>query len=216
VTTQVPVFVGFPGVTVGSVATTAQTSFAGGDISLRRVLLSNEDFRLELFAGYRQMHLGDELGSTFRASGGLGTVLQLTGDDSVRTRNNFYGGQVGGLGSFAFGRWSIQGLSSVALGMNASDLDFSHTRLATIGTTTVPLVEMTKGGQVNYFSVVSEGGLRLGYRITEHAKLTVGYTGIYWTNVRRAQEQYNLSSTLTGGTTHFYTNLLTLGAEVRY
>ena len=101
VPTQVPVFVGFPGITVGTVATTVQTTFTGGDLNLRRLLVSNEDFRFELFAGYRQMHLGDELGAAFRASGGLGAVILLAGDDSVRTRNNFYGGQVGSLGSVA-------------------------------------------------------------------------------------------------------------------
>ncbi len=216
VPTQVPVFVGFPGLTVGSVATTVQTTFTGGDLNLRRLLISNESFRFELFGGYRQLHLGDELGAAFRASGGLGAVLQLAGDDSVRTRNNFYGGQVGSLGSLAFGRWSLQGQSSVALGINASDLDFSRTRQATIGTTIVPLVQTSTGGRVNYFAVVAEGGLRLGFRVTDHAKLTVGYTGIYWSNVRRAQEQFNLSATPTSGTTHFYTNLLSLGAEVRY
>ena len=61
VTTQLPIFVGFPGIIVGTVATTAQTTFTGGDLNLRRVLVSNPDFRFELFGGYRQMHLGDEL-----------------------------------------------------------------------------------------------------------------------------------------------------------
>jgi hypothetical protein len=216
VATQVPVFVGFPGLTAGTVATTVQTTFTGGDLNLRRLMVSNETFRFELFTGYRQLHLGDELGAAFRASGGLGAVLLLAGDDSVRTRNNFYGGQVGGLGSFAFGRWSLQGQSSVALGLNAGDLDFSRTRVATIGTVVVPLAQTESGGRVNYFSVVAEGGVRLGFRVTDHAKLTVGYTGIYWSNVRRAQEQYDLSATPTGGTTHVYTNLLSLGAELRY
>jgi hypothetical protein len=213
---QFPMFVGFPGVTVGTVATTVQTTFTGGDLSLRRLLVSTEPLRFEAFAGYRQLHLGDELGAAFRASGGIVGVLALRGDDSVRTRNNFYGGQVGGLGSLALGRFTVQGVSSVALGMNASDLDFSRTRLATVGAVVVPLVQATSGGRVNYFSVVAEGGVRLSFRVTDHAKLTVGYTGIYWSNVRRAQEQFTLGPTLTGGTTHFYTNMMSLGAEVRY
>ena len=197
-------------------ATTAQTTFTGGDLNLRRVLVSNPDFRFELFGGYRQMHLGDELGAAFRSSGGLGSVILLAGDDSIRTRNNFYGGQVGGLGSIAFGRFSLQGQSAVALGVNASDLDFSRTRLATIGSTVVPLVQSTTGGRDDLFSVAAEAGVRLGFRVTDHVKLTVGYTGIYWSNVRRAQEQYNLSNALTGGTTHLFVNMTSLGAEVRY
>ena len=216
VATQVPVFVGFPGVSVGTVATTAQTTFTGGDLNLRRLLVSNHDFRFELFAGYRQMHLGDELGAAFRASGGLGAVLLLAGDDSIRTRNNFYAGQVGSLGSVAMGRFTLQGQSAFAIGVNASDLDFARTRIATIGTTAIPIVQTTDGGRLNFFSVAAEGGVRLGFRVTEHAKLTVGYTGIYWSKVRRAQEQYDLSDTPTGGITHFYTNMMSLGGEVRY
>jgi len=201
---------------VGTVATTAQTTFTGGDLNLRRVLVSNNDFRFELFGGYRQMHLGDELGAAFRASGGLGAVILLAGDDSIRTRNNFYGGQLGGLGSIALGRFTIQGQSAFAVGVNASDLDFERTRLATVGTTVVPLVQSTTGGRDDLFSVAAEGGVRLGFRVTDHAKLTVGYTAIYWSNVRRAQEQFNLSNTPTGGTTHLFTNLMSLGGEVRY
>jgi hypothetical protein len=213
---QMPVFVGFPGVAVGTVATTAQTTFTGGDINLRRLLASNPGFRFELFAGYRQMHLGDELGAAFRASGGLGAVILLSGDDTIRTRNNFYAGQVGSLGSIAMGRFTLQGQSAFAVGVNASDLDFSRSRVTTIGTTQVPIVQTEDGGRLNFFSVAAEGGVRIGFRVSEHAKLTVGYTGIYWSKVRRAQEQFDLSDSPTGGITHFYTNMLSVGGEVRY
>jgi hypothetical protein len=213
---QMPVFVGFPGISVGTVAATAQTTFTGGDLNLRRLLVSNHDFRFELFAGYRQMHLGDELGAAFRASGGLGAVILLAGDDTVRTRNNFYGGHVGSLGSLAIGRFTVQGQSAFAVGVNASDLDFGRTRTATVGTAVVPLVQTTDGGRLNFFSVAAEGGVRLGFRVTQHAKLTVGYTGIYWSQVRRAQEQFQFSDTPTGGTTHFYSNMFSAGGEVRY
>jgi Putative beta barrel porin-7 (BBP7) len=215
-TVQVPVFVGFPGATVGTVATTAQTSFTGGDLSVRRSLYATDRLRFEAFAGYRQLHLGDELDVSFRASGALAGILALTGDDSIRTRNNFYGGQVGGIGSFTWGRWSLQGLSSVALGVNASDLDFSRTRIISVGTAALPLVQVANGGRVDYFSVAAEAGVKLGFRVSEHAKLTFGYTALYWSNVRRAQEQFNLSPTLTGGTTHFFSHMLGWGAEVRY
>ena len=213
---QMPIFVGFPGISVGSVATTAQTTFTGGDVNLRRLLASNPGFRFELFAGYRQMHLGDELGAAFRASGGLGAVILLSGEDSIRTRNNFYAGQVGSLGSIAMGRFTLQGQSAFAVGVNASDLDFGRSRVATIGTTQVPIVQTEDGGRLNFFSVAAEGGVRIGFRVTEHAKLTVGYTGIYWSKVRRAQEQFDLSDSPTGGITHFYTNMLSVGGEVRY
>lgn len=218
-TIQFPIYVGFPGATIGLVSTTAQTTFTGGDLSLRRVIGSGGRARLELLAGYRQLHLGDELGAQFTVVGtGAGAGLSLIGEDSVRTRNNFYGPQLGSVVSLGFGRWTVEGLSAVALGVTASDRDFSRTRLLAVGGgTPVPVVQtVDPGGRVNYFGVVTETGVKLGFQVTEHARLTISYTGIYWTNVRRAQEQYNLSPTLTGGTTTFYTHALGWGAELRY
>jgi hypothetical protein len=174
-------------------------------------------FRYELFTGYRQMHLGDELGATFLSQSGASSgFLTISGDDSVRTRNNFYGTQVGGLGSLAFGRFTLQGTSSVALGVNASDLDFSRARTSTSDGNVLFIERSTLGGRVDYFSVAAELGGRIGFRVTEHAKLTIGYTGIYWTQVRRAQEQFDLSPTPTGETTNFYSNMFSFGGEVRY
>ena len=60
-----PSYVGFPGVVTGSVATTAQTTFTGGDLNLRHVLFAGDRCRFQALAGYRQMHLGDELGIAF-------------------------------------------------------------------------------------------------------------------------------------------------------
>ena len=104
--------------------------------------------------------------------------------------------------------------SAVALGVNASDLDQS--RSASRRTGRQRRRRSTTGGRENLFSVAAEGGVRLGFRVTDHAKLTAGYTGIYWSKVRRAQEQFDLSDTLTGGTTHLYTNMISLGGEVKY
>jgi hypothetical protein len=222
VVNQIPIYVSRPpelGDTnpiTGTVATTAQTTFTGGDLNLRRLIVSDMLFRLELFTGYRQMHLGDELGTSFRTSGTPSGIPSFVGDDSVRTRNNFYGTQVGGLGSLALGRLTLQGTSAVALGVNASDFDFSRSRTARIESIVSFVERRTTGGRINYFSVASEVGARIGFRVTEHAKITVGYTGIYWTQVRRAQEQFDLSPTPTGETTNFYSNMFSLGGEVRY
>jgi len=217
-TVQFPIYVGFPGLTGGTIATTAQTTFTGGDLNLRRVLRDSESWRLEALFGYRQLHLGDELGVQFTGRSSLVVpLLGVIGEDSIRTRNNFYGPQLGGVISTSVGRWTFQGLSAVALGVTASDLDFSRTRLLGLGNVvTVPLQQSTTGGRVNYFSVVAEGGVKVGFRITDHARLTMSYTGLYWSNVRRAQEQFNLSPTLTGGTTYLITHALGWGAEVRY
>jgi hypothetical protein len=69
---------------------------------------------------------------------------------------------------------------------------------------------------MTYFGTVGEGGLRLGYRLGEHMKLTFGYTALYWANIRRAQEQLTFSQTLTGNTSNMLVHMLSWGAEFRY
>ncbi len=216
---QYPIFVGYPGVITGSVSTTAQTTFTGGDINLRRVLSSGARLRVEGFVGYRQLHVGDELGINFQAVGAtLNPSPILVGEDSIRTRNNFYGGQLGGQATATCDRLTLQAFGALALGVNASNLDYRRTRLLTEsgGLITIPLVQSTTASCVSYLGVVTEAGAKVGFRLTEHAQLTFGYTAMAWNDVRRAQEQYNLSPNLTGGTTNFFTHMFTWGAELRY
>jgi hypothetical protein len=212
-------YISFPGLFTGSVSSTVQTTFAGGDLNLRRVLFAGDRFQFQGFVGYRQMHLGDEVEVEFtvipRPPGEfpLPVLADQKGADSVRTRNNFYGPNIGTIGSLTVRRWRLEGWASAALGVNASDLDY---HLAPQGILEKYHPAITTSGQVNYFSVVAEGGVRTGFRLTEHILLTVGYTGVYWSNVRRAQEQSSLETKPTGGITHVYASMLSLGAEVRY
>jgi Putative beta barrel porin-7 (BBP7) len=217
-TVQFPIYVGFPGVTAGSVSTTAQTSFAGGDLSLRHVLMQNSAARIDLLFGYRQLHLGDDLGDSFTVNSAtpLATNPSLIGSDSIRSRNNFYGGQFGGVASYTWKVFSIEGLAAVALGVNVSDVDFDQFRQATIVGVPIPLVQSSSQDRTTYFGVAAEGGLKTGVQLTRNVKLTFGYTFIFWNDVRRAQEQYTLSPTLTGNTTSFYSHMLSWGAEIRF
>ncbi len=212
---QLPFFVSFPGVAVGSAAASVRTSFVGGDIQLRRVWISTDEIRWETSVGYRQLRLGDELRLNY-VSTSVQTGFTATGEDNVRTSNNFYGAQIGSLLSLAEGPWSLQLSGAVALGNNACDTDFSRIRLLGAAGVTLPLVLSDSGNRINYFSVVSEANARLGVRVSRHVKFTFGYTGLYWWNVQRAQNQYNLSQSLTGRTTQIYVSMLNWGAEIRY
>jgi hypothetical protein len=203
----------------GSVSATVQTTFAGGDLNLRRVLFAGDRLQFQGFVGYRQMHLGDEVEVAFNiippppGEFPLPVFAAQKGADSVRTRNNFYGPHIGTIGALDAGRWKLEGWASVSLGVNASDLDY---HLAPQGIEQVHHPAVTTSGQADYFSVVAEGGVRAGFRVTDRVLLTVGYTGIYWSNVRRAQEQYSLETKPTGATTYLYASMLSFGAEVRY
>ena len=128
---QAPLFVAFPGVTEGSVAASARTSFTGGDLDLRQLLCGGDYYRFEVLAGYRQLHLGDELSASFNAitvpSSGL-TSARLFGGDRVNTRNNFFGPQLGLFASTGTDRLSVEAHVASALGVTVSELSFDRAR----------------------------------------------------------------------------------------
>jgi hypothetical protein len=216
---QVPAYASFPGLTTGTVSATAQTMFAGGDLSLRGRLRENPRWRLDGLFGYRQMFLHDELGREFTAAGVAvppGTAF-ASGADNLRTRNHFFGSNVGAIATLTRDRWTLEGLAAVALGANVSDLDFDQNRFGSAaGVGTVPPVANRVRSETTYFGVVGEGGVRAAFRVTDRARLTFGYTCLYWWNVRRAQEQFALGTAPAGGTTHYYAHMLSWGADFRY
>lgn len=240
---QIPVFVGFPGLTTGTVQTNARTTFTGGDVNFRRLLDRGERYRLELLAGYRELYLGDELGASFVVApvGPAALVLpRMTGADSIRSRNDFTGPQLGLYASTGWNRLTLEAHAALALGVTASDLSFTRVRagsgdpastaalLAAVGlppplATTLasaanqfPITGANTGGSLTYFGLVGEGGVRMNWRATDHLRLTAGYGFLYWNNVRRAQEVFASSAALRHRAGDFTTHLFSVGLDVRY
>jgi hypothetical protein len=229
--TQIPVFVGFPGVATGSATAAARTLFAGGDLNYRSLIDRTECSRLELLAGYRQMYLVDQLGANFTATPtglGLAPIRRLVGGDNLHTRNDFFGPQLGLCASTGWERVTLEGHAATALGVTVSDLDFIRDRalhgaaagvpaLAGLpGANQIPLGSVMANGTLTYFGVVAEGGMRLNWSATDHVRLVSGYSFIYWNDVRRAPEMFTGSSVLRTRTVDSVTHLLSAGLEVRY
>ncbi|HEX4612042.1 MAG TPA: BBP7 family outer membrane beta-barrel protein, partial [Urbifossiella sp.] len=132
----VPVYVGFPGLALGTVTASTQTDYLGADHHFRHVLAAGDAVRLDGILGYRFAHLGDRLQSSwdvFSPTAPPPAGPRLMGDDSIRTRNDFHGGMLG-LGSSArFGRFSVSGRMTVALGATIIEQDQSRTRVAVPG-----------------------------------------------------------------------------------
>ncbi|MDB5312475.1 MAG: hypothetical protein JWO38_6677 [Gemmataceae bacterium] len=230
---QVPLYVGFPGLTRGTVTSSVQTQLFGGDTVLRRALRAGDAFRFDLIGGYRFVHLGDSLADSFDVvSATLPGPLspRLMGEDSVRTRNDFHGGQVGFATTGRSGRFTVEMRSTIALGVTVSDLDQSRTRALFGGfgpaaglpavpglpVPGAPPLVLAAHNQSDYFAVVPELGVKFGWEPINHVRLTFGYDLLYWSRVRRAQELYALGPTLRTDTTDFWAQGLSLGMELRY
>lgn len=245
VLTQVPVFVGFPGTTTGTVIGGARSTFTGGDLSARVLLHREAGYRVDLLAGYRQMYLGDALFLNADATV-TGVPAVLTTRNSISSRNDFYGPQLGLLLSTTRGRLSLEAHASAALGVTVSDLDFTRPNalggnvnvaattaalvnagvpLATaaplaaqLGTATnnVPLGTTTVANTVTYFGAVAEVGWRAKWQVTDTVRLSAGYGFIYWNNVRRGPEAFTGGDVLRLRASDFSTHMFNFGVELRY
>ena len=215
-----PLYVGYPGLTAGVADASIQTDFLGADVNLQRRLCDSGTCRLDALGGFRYLHLGDTLDRRFSlttAPDALIPGVRASGEESVRTRNNFYGGQVGLGASGRVGAFTAQARVLVALGVTASDLDASYTRTAVGGPFLAPVGGAVGGGNhSNVFAVVPEAGLKLGWQPRDHLRFTVGYDWVYWSRVRRAPEAYTLGPVPGGGGTDIWAQGFSAGLELRY
>jgi hypothetical protein len=236
---QIPVFVGFPGVATGAATASARTLFTGGDLNYRRLIDRTDSCRLELLVGYRQLYLSDQLAAAFTAvCPNSAPGSRLVGADSLHTRNDFFGPQLGLCASTVWNRFALEGHAATALGVTVSDLDFARSRaingpgdtaalapaLAGIpgslplpfAPNQIPLGATAQTGTLTYFGVVAEGGVRLNWSATDHIRLMSGYSFLFWNDVRRAPDIFTGGSLLRVHTVDSVTHLLSAGLEVRY
>lgn len=224
---------GFPvaGAFPGGITASVDTRVIGGDVNYRRALRCGDCCRVDLLLGYRYLHLGDTV-DVWTATGaslvpGSGPTPVLL-HDSVRTRNHFHGPQVG----FVTGCRLASGLTlelttKLAMGVTVSEAN-------AVGTTQLPGAPVLGSGllvmpsnavadSTSYFAVVPEAGLRVGYCVTDCLKVTAGYTFLYWSQVRRASEQIDLTIDPAAGrpafrddTSDVWLQGWTVGVELRY
>lgn len=161
--------------------------------------------RVDFVLGYRFLRMDDDF--SFNESAiitnpnalgipvAVGTRLDVL--DQFETENTFNGGELGLQWQRRSGRWSLDVLTKVALGNNRQRLVINgQTQVSVPGASpaTIPggfLALPTNIGiyDRDQFSVIPEFNLNFGYQLSEHLRVRVGYTFIYWTNVLRATEQ---------------------------
>jgi hypothetical protein len=85
----------------------------------------------------------------------------------------------------------------VALGVTVARADLDGSTV--VGPAGVPVGLLvgpanTVHGQSTYFAAVPEASLGFGYQACESLRLTAGYTFLYWSRVRRAADQIDLTA----------------------
>jgi hypothetical protein len=194
--------VAFPGVSTGNLQINAPSQLWGVEANLRCNLCTDCDYRIDGLVGFRYLDLKESITIQENIQGLDGAPAPFTNAattviDSFATRNQFYGGQFGLDADFRSGSWSLGLRSKLALGN-------THQRLTIDGSETIVApngaVQNFVGGLLalptnigaynrDRFSIVPEVGLNLGYQLSEHLRVSVGYNFLYWTNVLRPGNQ---------------------------
>jgi hypothetical protein len=198
--------------TVGGAVSVSSTSRLWGvEGNLRQRLWCGCNGYLDLLGGFRYLELREALqvnenltvlatsadATQPRLGAPPGTAILVT--DSFSTRNHFYGGQLGLDGEYRRNRWFVGGTVKVGLGV-------MHERVSINGLTSFPLIPGSTplfnlpGGLLaqptnigsrssDQFAVVPEVGVRVGYQVTDHVRVFVGYNFLYASNVVRPGDQ---------------------------
>lgn len=198
-----------PGLLAGGLATDAGARLSGAEVSGIYNIGCARHVSLDFLAGFRYLDLDEFLAIT--QSGLLtgtvpipfgGTTYLLPGPtelvltDRFRTRNQFFGGEVGGRGEVLFGPVGVCVLAKVGMGTNHQTIDIDgSSRLGAPGAVPLPggllAVEgANRGRQVsNRFAVLTEVGGKVGVQVTKHLRATIGYEFLYLNNVARPGSQ---------------------------
>jgi len=171
----------------------------GEEANLVAPLFVGDGFRLEALAGARFLQMRDrtDLTATGRTLPDQTTLFGL--EDHYRTYNAYYGGQVGLRGELTCGRWFVNLRGEVGLGGNVEEVrafgsSLYQTPTERLVTPTGLTVQASNTGTFDRtaLNMVSETGLNVGYRLTDHVRVSGGYTFLLWDSPLRSADQIDV------------------------
>ena len=182
----------------GSASVTSTFQFRGADINGVLSLSRTENCEVNLIAGARYLRLSESL--NFETNSTNATLdTQTATFDGFSTRNEFYGGQLGGRVSFR-GDWLyLDTTAKVAVGPTYQTLTVDGNSNTFMASTGVPL-GTTPGGVFtapsnirtetrNHISVVPEVQMKLGLNLSSNVSVFAAYDYLYWSEVIRPGDQ---------------------------
>jgi Putative beta barrel porin-7 (BBP7) len=200
-----------PDTAFGSVAVLAHSRLQGGELNLTACIFATPSMTVKFLAGFRSLELNEDLtidGNVTPLVPGFLTFLGQQADppstlidhDSFKTRNQFYGGQMGCQIGWRTDRFSLDLLGKLALG-STQQLVF----IDGLSTVNVPdnsssnpgglLAQPSNMGRHYHssFGIIPEIGLTAGCQLTQQFKATIGYNFLYWNRVARPGDQIDRS-----------------------
>lgn len=196
--TQDSELVCFPNVLSGTVTVQTRNDFYGADANFRTNLCCGCNFRFDALFGYRFMSLNEQINidedlTDINPSNTTPDGTRIQVHDLFRAENRFHGAQVGFVSEFRHGKMFIETRGTVAMGPVIQTATIAgSTEITTPGSpTTVStgglLAQTTNIGTVTRtrFAVAPEVGVNIGAQVTDHVRLYVGYSFLYWSNVVR-------------------------------
>lgn len=198
-----------PGLFSGSSKATVKTNLWGGEFNIGHHACDDESAAGSIFIGFRYLRLFEKItvqDESFALAGGnlsfntldVAAGETLLDEDTFRTNNHFYGGQLGLRGEFLVNKWiSLSFFAKVAVGSTQEKYKTSGTTTWESGTvgdqyaTGGVLVQPNNSVHESKwkFSWVPEAGVNFGIEPFGHMRFLVGYSFMWWSNVARPGEQ---------------------------
>jgi hypothetical protein len=181
------------GLLSGYVQIANQTEMWGAEANFYNLIASRCYGDFYFLAGGRFIYLKDDLSieAVTNPPDGRGSTL-----DVFKTRNDFYGGQVGLRHVLENEWWRLQTTVKFGFGETHETLDISGSSVLppVSAGSTLPGGFYTASSNIgqttqNRFGFVEETGVNLTYKMCDNVQLTLGYTFLFWNNVYRTGNQ---------------------------
>ena len=208
--------VGVPGAVSGSASFKNTLQVWGADTSGVVTLYRDPSWELSGLAGLRYLNLTESFHLQLNI-GGVPDTMYATeygwASDSFKTENQFFGGQLGFRGRYAYGRLSAELTTKIGIGLSheTEAIAGAFQEFNTPVLTSLPFMPAGQranfGGpngifaqpsnegnrSTNKFAVVPDVEVKLGYDLTESMRLTIGYEFLYYSSVLRPTDQIDRS-----------------------
>jgi hypothetical protein len=193
--------VAFPGRQSGTVIAALSSRLWGAEANLRSMLSRGAFHQISVIGGFRFLDLHEELRmqewDAFVPRRDFDPDAWRVTADHFHTSNQFYGGQLGTELRWCRGRFFVDAYSKVALGVSVESAGINgwsqYTnalgQFGSIGIGDLALPSNIGSCSQGKFAVVPEAGINIGYALTQHIRLMIGYTFLFWSSVFRPGDQ---------------------------